>query len=71
MFIIYIIDLSTKNKTEKGGFKFLNKSKIQTVKPREKMSNYFILEIPNFAYMRFFQKMLYVSPKHSFKSKFI
>ena len=36
MFIIYVIDLSTKNKMERRGFIFLQKSNIKTVGNRKK-----------------------------------
>ena len=71
MFIIYVTDLSTKNKLLRGGFPFLQKPKIQAVGKRKKIiffSNS-TAENPNFSYMRFFQKMLYVSWDHSFKNK--
>ena len=35
MFIIYVIDLSTKNKVQRRGFIFLQKSKIMTVGNRK------------------------------------
>ena len=41
MFIIYVIDLSTKNKMQRRGFIFLQKSKIQTVGDTQK--NFFQL----------------------------
>ena len=37
MFIIYVIDLSTKNKLKRRGFIVLQKSKMQTVGKRKKM----------------------------------
>ena len=54
----YVIDLSTKNKMERRGFIFLQKSNVQTVGNRKKKTFfcYFISEIPNFAYMGFFRK---------------
>ena len=41
MFIIYVIDSSTKNKMYKQGFIFLQKSKIQTVGNRRKVFQLF------------------------------
>ena len=61
MFIIYVIDLSTK-KGKNGRFIFLQKSEKQTVANTKKnVLSYFISGIPNFSYMFFFfffKKML-------------
>ena len=59
VFIIYVIGFSTKNKIKRRGLMFLQKSKIQTVGNRKKnyfFFSYFISEIPNFSYVRFFRK---------------
>ena len=49
MFIIYVVDLSTKNKMWRRGLKFLQKLKMQMVVKRKKnVFSYFISEIPNF-----------------------
>ena len=54
MFIIYVIDLSTK-KGKNGRFIFLQKSEKQTVANTKKnVLSYFISGIPNFSYMFFF-----------------
>ena len=56
MFIIYVVDLSTKSKMQRRGFIFLQKSKIKTVKNKTKQQqqqkiSYFISENPNFSYL--------------------
>ena len=56
MFIIYVVDLSTKSKMQRRGFIFLQKSKIKTVKNKTKQQqqqqiSYFISENPNFLYL--------------------
>ena len=57
MFIIYVIDLSTKDKNVKRGFIFLQKLKMQTIGNRKKIFfSYFISEVPNFSYMVFFRE---------------
>ena len=67
MFIIYVIDFSTKNKMYRQGFIFLRKPKILTVGNRKENFSDFLLEIPNFLIYVFFQKILNVSSEHSFK----
>ena len=69
MFIIYVIDLSTKNKMQTQGFIFLQKSKINTVGNRKK--NFFhLIYFRKFQFFisAFVQKMLNVSSEHSFKT---
>ena len=56
VFIISVIDLSTKNKMLRRGFVILQKSKIQTVGKKKKTFGYFISEIPKFSCMDFFRK---------------
>ena len=59
MFIIYVIDLSTK-KGKNGRFIFLQKSEKQTVANTKKnVLSYFISEIPNFSYVFFFPVIVY------------
>ena len=41
MFIIYVIDLSTKNKMERQGFKFLQKLKINIIGNRKNIFQFF------------------------------
>ena len=67
MFIIYVIDFSTKNKMYRQGFIFLQKPKILTVGNRKENFSDFLLEIPNFLIYVFFQKILNVSSEHSLK----
>ena len=56
---------------KRGGFMFLQKSKIQTVGQREKLFfSFFILEIPNFSYMDFFSKCLMLRRKTPLKNPF-
>ena len=55
MFIIYVTDLSPKNKMQWWRLNFLQKSKLQMVGNKKKFY-YFISEIPNFFYMGFFRK---------------
>ena len=70
MFIIYIIDLSTKTKVLRQGLIFLQKSKIQTIGNGKK--NFQLIHFRKsyffFVYV-FFQKMLNDSLEHSFKLK--
>ena len=54
MFVIYVTDLSTKNKMLRRGFISLQKPKIQAVGKRKKIIfSYFISEIPNFSFRAF------------------
>ena len=58
MFIIYVIDLSTKNKMERRGSYFYKNQKHRWFE-KEKQNEFFkylISEIPNFSYMAFIRK---------------
>ena len=75
MFIIYVIDSSTKNKMYKQGFIFLQNQKYRRLEIEKKFFSYFISEIAycilHLQKMHFFQKMLSFSSEHSFKAVFI
>ena len=69
-FIIYVIDLSTKNKMQRGGFIFLQKSEIKTVGNIKKKIFFQLIHFRIFLIFQnaFLQKMLNVSSEHSFKT---
>ena len=60
MFIIYVTDLSTKNKMLTRGFIFLQKSEIQTVGNRKEKFQLFHFRNSEFFSYELFQKMLNV-----------
>ena len=68
MFIIYVTDLSNKNKMQRRRFIFLQKQKIQTVGNREKKFCYCI-SLEKFFYVSFFRKysMFRRNAQYSFK----
>ena len=58
MFIIYVIDLSTKNKMWRRGSYFYKNQEYRRLEKKYMFFSYFILEIPNFSYIFFFRKFL-------------
>ena len=57
MFIIYVIDLSTKIKCKDGGSYIYKIEKYRRLEKEKKiLFRYFISEIPNFSCMGFFRK---------------
>ena len=69
MFIIYVIDLSTKNKMQRRGFIFLQKSKIKTFGNRKKKFQLIHFRKSLLFIFVFLQKMLNVLSEHSFKDQ--
>ena len=67
VFIIYVIDLSTKNKMWRRGFIFFKKSKIQVAGNRQKKFQLFHFRNFEFFLYGLFQKLPIVSSEHSFK----
>ena len=70
MFIIYVMDLSTKNKMERQGFKFLQKLKINIIGNTKNIFQFFYFRNSYLFLYKPFQKMLNVSPDHFFNYHF-
>ena len=66
VFIISVIDLSTKNKMLRRGFVFLQKSKIQTVGKKKKLSVISFQKFLNFPVWTFLENVQ-CSPELSFQ----